>query len=651
MRSNEFYVFQLMTDQTSLNMPANRNMLSVEHLNKSFKIHHLGEKRIYGFQDVSFQLGEGKSLALFGPSGIGKSSVLKCIYRTYLSTSGKIRYYSRQYGEVDLTKLSEYDMLQLRANEIGYVTQFLKVIPRVKAVDVVAEPLVFKGAPKEEARKEARALLKRLNIPKTHLDAYPVTFSGGEQQRINIARAIIGKPRLLLLDEPTASLDSESINIVIDLLKELRAHGTSMVMIFHDQTILKALADSLYPMKNPEQSMIFVPKKNIDRPSNQDWIIRNARVIQRNGLKERTDILLQGGRIIKVGSNVHAYNVAPIDGDGFLVMPGFIDLHSDAVEKEIQPRPGGKIPVEIALVELDKRLAACGITTMYHCLAFVTSIKNELRTGPFSKNIADTIHQMQNQLRVHNRIHARFEILHTAYVTLLEELIQNQRIHLFSLMDHTPGQGQFTSLDDFKTYFSSIHRSSDEEINQIIHDRVLARQHFHDDHLRHLTALCREHGIPMASHDDDNPDKVRWAHSMGVQISEFPVTIEAAETAKSLDMHVLMGAPNILRGKSLTGNLSGREAIEAGYCDLIGSDHSPSNMLHAVFTLYRSGMGELHEMVNMVTYNPAKAIGMEERIGAIEPGLTADLVMVDDSGPVPRVIATFVDGKRVFSAY
>jgi alpha-D-ribose 1-methylphosphonate 5-triphosphate diphosphatase len=626
------------------------SVLCVENLSKTFTIHNLGGKQIHGFRNVSFQVQEGGSLALFGPSGIGKSSVLKCIYRTYLSSSGRVLYRSQQYGEVDLTKLLEYEMLQLRTHEIGYVTQFLKVLPRVSAVDVVAEPLTVKGMPKDEARNAARAMLERLNIPKTHLDAYPFTFSGGEQQRVNIARAIIGKPRLLLLDEPTASLDTGSINIVIELLNELRAQGTSMVMIFHDPAILRALAETLYPMEKSTTSSVFVHTKSEAHSPTRDWLIEHGRVVTRDGIREDSDILIRNGRIVDIGSALPPSDVPHLDASGLLVMPGFVDLHSDAIEKEIQPRPGGRIPMEIAIMELDKRLAACGVTTMYHCLAFVRSLKNELRTAPMAKKIANIIHQMHNQLGIRNRIHARFEMLNTDYVTLLEELIQERVIQLFSIMDHTPGQGQFTSLDDFKAYYNAVHEVSDEELNQIIEHRITARSNFDDSHLRHLATLCRQYGIAMASHDDDIPEKVRWAHDMGVQISEFPVTLDAARTATELGMHVLMGAPNILRGQSLTSNLSGREAIQAGYCDLIGSDHSPSNILHSVFTLYQLKMGEFHELVNMVSYNPAKAVGLEDQIGSIAAGLAADLVVVDDAGQVPRVLHTFVDGKRVFSA-
>lgn len=222
-------------------------MLRVNDLTKIFNVHILGDKVIKGCSAVSFTVSEGGFLGLSGPSGAGKSSILKCIYRTYLPTSGEVWYDSLLFGTVNLAEITDNMIIGIRHKEIGYVSQFLKVIPRVSAVDIVAEPLLMKnGMPVMEAKKSARELLERLEIP-THLfDAYPATFSGGEQQRINIARAIIWKPRLLLLDEPTASLDRHSVSIVVALLKELRAQGTSMVGIFHDHELMETITDSVH---------------------------------------------------------------------------------------------------------------------------------------------------------------------------------------------------------------------------------------------------------------------------------------------------------------------------------------------------------------------------------------------------------------------
>ena len=223
-------------------------MLNIENLAKVFNIHILNDKVIEGFRGVTFSVREGTSVGISGPSGTGKSSILKCIYRTYLASEGKVWYESSQFGKVDLAHALEHVLIRIRAHEVGYTTQFLKVIPRIPALDVVAEPLVNDGLPAEQARRQAAEMLTRLQIPDRLFEAYPATFSGGEQQRVNIARAVIRRPRLLLLDEPTASLDRKTTGIVLDILKELRSLGTTMVGIFHDPRTLAAFADHIYEM-------------------------------------------------------------------------------------------------------------------------------------------------------------------------------------------------------------------------------------------------------------------------------------------------------------------------------------------------------------------------------------------------------------------
>lgn len=225
-------------------------MLTVEHLTKTFLVHQLNGKKIHGFDDISFRVAQGRALGIAGPSGIGKSSLLKCIYGTYIPDSGQVRYQSRQLGVIDMVRAGTHEMIHLRHTEIGYVTQFLQVLPRVSALNIVADPLVERGVARDDARDRARVILERLNIPKSHYDAYPVTFSGGEKQRINLARAVISRPRLLLLDEPTASLDPESMRIVLDILNELKQSGSTMVAIFHDRDILNRFADDVFDMPN-----------------------------------------------------------------------------------------------------------------------------------------------------------------------------------------------------------------------------------------------------------------------------------------------------------------------------------------------------------------------------------------------------------------
>lgn len=219
-------------------------MLTVRDLSKTFQLHMQGGLTVRALEGVGFQVRRGRFMGLSGPSGAGKSTVLKCIHRTYLASGGSIHFESAAFGTVDLATAPQAQVIQLRRTEIGFVSQFLRVIPRVPTLDLVAEPLqVRQGIGLPEARERAAQLLERLRIPRNLFSAYPATFSGGEQQRVNIARAVGWEPSLLLLDEPTASLDRDSAGIVLGLLSELRDRGCTMVGVFHDPEMLDRIAD------------------------------------------------------------------------------------------------------------------------------------------------------------------------------------------------------------------------------------------------------------------------------------------------------------------------------------------------------------------------------------------------------------------------
>ncbi len=208
---------------------------------------HLVDGRIIEpFSDITFAVESGKLLIISGKSGAGKTSILKCIYRTYLTTSGEIWYASQFFGRVNMASASEDVVVRLRERELGYCSQFLKVLPRVPAVDVTAEPLVRCGVSRADAQAEATQWLKRLGIEESRWQASPVTFSGGEQQRLNLARAFIAAPRLLLLDEPTASLDARSKAIVLEMIGEAKAAGVTIVTVSHDTASLASLADDSF---------------------------------------------------------------------------------------------------------------------------------------------------------------------------------------------------------------------------------------------------------------------------------------------------------------------------------------------------------------------------------------------------------------------
>ena len=218
-------------------------LLQVQQLNKSFDLHLIDGRTIHPVKEMSFTVMPRQHFLIWGRSGVGKTSVLKCIYRTYLSTSGHILYDSEHAGIIDMTTIPERTVLALREQEIGYCSQFLKVLPRVSALDVISEPLRRTGMDVKHAHELAMRWLTKLQIAPHLWQASPVTFSGGEQQRINLGRAFITAPRLLLLDEPTASLDIHSKQIVIDLIRDALAKNTTIVTVSHDIDTLSSVAD------------------------------------------------------------------------------------------------------------------------------------------------------------------------------------------------------------------------------------------------------------------------------------------------------------------------------------------------------------------------------------------------------------------------
>mgnify|MGYP001348818472 CR=1 FL=1 len=225
----------------------NPPMIQVRDLAKTFTLHNQGDVRLPVLEGISFEAAGGECLALAGPSGAGKSTLLRCLYGNYLATRGSIRVRHDQRW-IALECASEQAILRLRRHTIGYVSQFLRVIPRVAALDVVAEPLRQAGVAADEARERAAVLLRRLQIPQRLLDLPPATFSGGEQQRVNIARGLIGGHPILLLDEPTAALDADNRAVVVTLLREARAQGRCLIGIFHDEPVRDALATRVLPI-------------------------------------------------------------------------------------------------------------------------------------------------------------------------------------------------------------------------------------------------------------------------------------------------------------------------------------------------------------------------------------------------------------------
>ena len=215
-------------------------MIQIENVSKSFTLHNQGAAVIPVMQGASLRVKPGECVALVGASGAGKSTLMRMIYGNYLTASGRI-----MVGDTDVVTAAPREIIQLRRRTLGYVSQFLRVVPRVPTLDVVAEPLRVLGVPAEMARARAADLLARLNIPQRLWSLSPTTFSGGEQQRVNIARGFAHGYPALLLDEPTASLDAANRAVVLDLIAEAKARGAAILGIFHDEGARARVCDRL----------------------------------------------------------------------------------------------------------------------------------------------------------------------------------------------------------------------------------------------------------------------------------------------------------------------------------------------------------------------------------------------------------------------
>lgn len=358
---------------------------------------------------------------------------------------------------------------------------------------------------------------------------------------------------------------------------------------------------------------------------------------------------VEGGRIAELVEGPVAE--AEVQGEGLLLLPGFIDMHGDMIEREVEPRPLVRMPVELGLRDLDRRLAGAGFTTAYAALSFSpTSTYGHLRSYEHTSTVIRALCRMRGDLLVDHRVHARFEITFPKALDVIRELIAEGSLDLLSLTDHTPGQGQYRDIERV------IARTAQEKglpveaaaafVARCIAERILPEEELAAT-LSAISAACHAHGVALASHDDDTVAKVGIMASLGVSISEFPVTEEAAREARAKGLATAMGAPNAMRGLSYSGNLSAREAHRAGLLDILASDYHPSAMLPAVLTLARHDPNGLAGAARLSAANAAKALGLTDR-GTIEPGKRADLIAATDEG-IGHVVATFREGRMIYS--
>ncbi|MDO5675515.1 MAG: alpha-D-ribose 1-methylphosphonate 5-triphosphate diphosphatase [bacterium] len=374
-------------------------------------------------------------------------------------------------------------------------------------------------------------------------------------------------------------------------------------------------------------------------------VLRSTRVLCPEGIRP-ADVVIHHDLIEEVA--LYGTMANAIDVGRRLVTPGFIDLHSDAVEKEIEPRPGAAFPIESAVVELDKKLAMAGITTMFHAIAFNDESLSGQRATAHSAALIRAIHRSnQARLSVDNLIHARYELTSFSSVEAIKELITGGQVQLLSFMDHRPGQGQFKSLASWKTYHMPVYKLSDAEAEQTL-ALMQSKGEACMRHVQELADYAGKHAIPLASHDDDSTAKIEAMAALGVCISEFPLNVESSRHARQQAMATCMGAPNVVRGKSQSGNISARELISAGCCDFLCSDYHPTSMLQAVYTLARDLAMPLDSAFSFITSVPAAVMGLSDR-GEISPGRLADLVLIDDE-QLAKVVLTLKSGEPVYSS-
>jgi alpha-D-ribose 1-methylphosphonate 5-triphosphate diphosphatase len=357
-------------------------------------------------------------------------------------------------------------------------------------------------------------------------------------------------------------------------------------------------------------------------------------------------LCIAAGRIVEIADRPVE---APLRGNGHTIFPGFIDMHGDMIEQELEPRANVHFPMPVALAALDARLAAAGVTTAYASVSFSRGAREgERRSFEHTSGVIRELSEARGNTRVDHRIHARFDITFDNAVGVLRDLLEEGRVDLVSLMDHTPGQGQYRNLEIHIRNKAANLGVSETEARQIVDEAIALRSRPQEALLANMQTvarLCRDHGVPLASHDDDTAEKAHLMADLGAVIAEFPVTPEAAQVAIDRGLMTAMGAPNAMRGQSYSGNLSARDAHRAGHLSILAADYHPAAILPAIRALAAQDPDGLPGAVRLATANPARALGLTD-VGEIRGGKSADLVIADAAD---QVVMTLRRGEVIYS--
>lgn len=379
------------------------------------------------------------------------------------------------------------------------------------------------------------------------------------------------------------------------------------------------------------------------RQDSDETVMCNARIVLAEGIVEGT-VAIRDGMIVAIDEG----SSQGIDLEGDYLLPGFVELHTDALEFHYKPRPRVRWSPDAAVQQHDAQVAASGITTVFDALRVGLDQENDMdREDMVSLGEAVASATAAKRLRAEHFIHLRCEVSAPDCLEGFEMLRTHRLVRLASLMDHAPGQRQFRSIDAARVYYQGKLRMSDADFAAFLDRRNTESQTFAPLHRVAIAQFCRDHEITLASHDDATLEHVSEALAQGIDVAEFPTTLEAARASHDAGLAVLMGAPNVVRGGSHSGNISARTLVEEGMLDILSSDYIPFSLMQAVFALSAGESAiSLPKAVRLVSKHPAEATGLTDR-GEIAIGRRADLVRVRLSEGMPVVRTVWRQGQRV----
>jgi alpha-D-ribose 1-methylphosphonate 5-triphosphate diphosphatase len=374
-------------------------------------------------------------------------------------------------------------------------------------------------------------------------------------------------------------------------------------------------------------------------------LITNALVAMADEIVLGT-VELNEGRFTDVQAGITSLAAAEDWGGDYLI-PGLVELHTDNLEKQLEPRPGVRWPALPALLIHDALISSAGITTVLDAMGVGDFDENSVRAQGLQAATAALRHaREQKLLRAEHLLHMRCEIACDNMLEVVTPFLDDRSVRLVSIMDHTPGQRQWMDIQRFRVYTQRNQRWSDEYLNEVVSERQQMQLRNAERNRRGLLELCRSRDIPLASHDDTVPEHVTEAVESGFVISEFPTTQPAARAARDQGLGIVMGAPNLVRGGSHSGNVSALGLAREDLLDCLSSDYVPHSLLHGAFLLRDQAGWPLAKAVRAVTLTPAQLVELDDR-GEIAAGKRADFVRVRELQGVPVPMMTWREGRRI----